>query len=85
MTILPRSTLRMKATGISIEPADASCLSGSGEDVEDYKTFEPWLEAHPEVPGLTKVVGHGPFILDQYKVGEYVRLKKNPIYWRLPK
>ncbi len=55
------------------------------ENVEDYKTFEPWLEAHPEVPGLTKVVGHGPFILDQYKVGEYVRLKKNPIYWRLPK
>ncbi len=55
------------------------------KDVEDYKTFEPWLEAHPEVPGLTKVIGHGPFILDQYKVGEYVRLKKNPIYWRLPK
>jgi peptide/nickel transport system substrate-binding protein len=55
------------------------------KDVKDYKTFEPWLEAHPEVPGLTKVVGHGPFILDQYKVGEYVRLKKNPIYWRLSK
>lgn len=55
------------------------------KDVKDYKTFEPWLEAHPEVPGLTKVIGHGPFILDQYKVGEYVRLKKNPIYWRLPK
>ena len=55
------------------------------KDVKDYKTFEPWLEAHPEVPGLTKVVGHGPFILDQYKVGEYVRLKKNPIYWKLSK
>ena len=55
------------------------------KDVKDYKTFEPWLEAHPEVPGLTKVVGHGPFIRDQYKVGEYVRLKKNPIYWKLSK
>jgi len=55
------------------------------KDVKDYKTFEPWLEPHPSVKGLTKVVGHGPFILDQYKVGEYVRLKKNPIYWRLPK
>lgn len=54
------------------------------KDVEDYNTFEPWLEAHPEVSGLTKLIGHGPFILDQYKVGEYVRLKKNPIYWRLP-
>ncbi|NLA07190.1 MAG: hypothetical protein GX872_06110, partial [Firmicutes bacterium] len=55
------------------------------KDVKDYKTFEPWLEPHPSVKGLTKVIGHGPFILDQYKVGEYVRLKKNPIYWRLKK
>ena len=55
------------------------------KDVKDYKTFEPWLESHPTVPGLTKAIGQGPFILDQYKVGEYVRLKKNPIYWRLSK
>lgn len=55
------------------------------KDVKDYKTFEPWLESHPSASGLTKVIGTGPFILDQYKVGEYVRLKKNPIYWRLSK
>ncbi|MFZ5924867.1 MAG: ABC transporter substrate-binding protein [Bacillota bacterium] len=53
------------------------------KDVKDYKAFQPWLEPHPTVRGLTKVVGTGPFVLKEYKPGEYVRLMKNPIYWRL--
>jgi len=53
------------------------------EDVEDYKTFEPWKEPHPTMEGYTKLVGHGPFILKEYRAGEYVRLVKNPNYWRL--
>lgn len=53
------------------------------KDVKDYKTFQPWLEPHPVVKGLTKVIGTGPFILKEYKPGEYVRLVKNPIYFRL--
>ncbi len=52
------------------------------KDVKDYKTFQPWLEPHPTVKGLTKVIGTGPFVLKEYKPGEYVRLMKNPIYWR---
>ncbi|MCR4427137.1 MAG: ABC transporter substrate-binding protein [Firmicutes bacterium] len=55
------------------------------KDVKDYKTFEPWNEPHPTVPGLTKVIGTGPFILKEYRPGEYVRLVKNPNYWRLTK
>ncbi|MGE5585985.1 MAG: ABC transporter substrate-binding protein [Bacillota bacterium] len=53
------------------------------ENVTDWKAFQPWLEAHPKVKGLTKVIGTGPFVLKEYKPGEYVRLMKNPIYWRL--
>ncbi|MGI6566019.1 MAG: ABC transporter substrate-binding protein [Limnochordia bacterium] len=53
------------------------------EDVEDYKSFEPWLEPHPFMEGYTKLVGTGPFVLKEYVPGEYVRLVKNPYYWRL--
>ena len=53
------------------------------EDVEDYNTFEPWLEPHPTMEGFTKLVGHGPFMLKEYRPGEFVRLVKNPNYWRL--
>ncbi|MBE3578213.1 MAG: ABC transporter substrate-binding protein [Limnochordales bacterium] len=53
------------------------------EDVKDYTNFQPWLEPHPTVKGLTKAIGTGPFILKEYKPGEYVRLVKNPNYWAL--
>lgn len=53
------------------------------ENVEDYKSFEPWLEPHPFMEGYTKLVGTGPFVLKEYVPGEYVRLVKNPNYWRL--
>lgn len=51
--------------------------------VKDYKTFEPWKEAHPTIKGYTKLVGTGPFMVKEYRPGEYVRLVKNPNYWRL--
>ncbi|NLK07100.1 MAG: ABC transporter substrate-binding protein [Firmicutes bacterium] len=53
------------------------------DDVEDYNSFEPWLEPHPTMEGFTKLVGHGPFMLKEYRPGEFVRLVKNPNYWRL--
>lgn len=53
------------------------------EKVEDYRTFEPWNEPHPTIKGYNQVVGTGPFILKDYVPGEYVRLVKNPNYWRL--
>jgi peptide/nickel transport system substrate-binding protein len=53
------------------------------QDVKDFNNFQPWLEPHPTVKGLTKAIGTGPFILKEYKPGEYVRLVKNPYYWAL--
>ncbi|MDD2201190.1 MAG: ABC transporter substrate-binding protein [Firmicutes bacterium] len=55
------------------------------KDVKDWKGFEPWKEAHPKIKGYSKLVGTGPFILKDYVPGEYVRLVKNPNYWRLNK
>ena len=53
------------------------------KDVKDWKTFQPWLEPHPTIKGYTKLVGTGPFIMKEYRPGEFVRLVKNPNYWRL--
>ncbi|MEA4882561.1 MAG: ABC transporter substrate-binding protein [Clostridia bacterium] len=53
------------------------------KDVKDYKTFEPWKEPHPKVKGLTKLIGLGPFMLKDYRPGEYVTLVKNPNYWHI--
>ncbi len=55
------------------------------KSVWNYNTFSPWLRSHPKVKGLTRLIGVGPFILKEFKPGEYVRLVKNPLYWRLPK
>jgi peptide/nickel transport system substrate-binding protein len=52
-------------------------------DVKDYKTFEPWNEPHPTIKGYSKLVGTGPFMVKEYRAGEFVRLVKNPNYWRL--
>ncbi len=53
------------------------------KDVKDWRAFQPWLEDHPTVKGLTKLIGIGPFVFKEYKVGEYVRLEKFNDYWRL--
>jgi peptide/nickel transport system substrate-binding protein len=37
------------------------------------KVGASYLSAHP--------IGSGPYMLDQWKKGQYVRLKKNPNYW----
>jgi peptide/nickel transport system substrate-binding protein len=53
------------------------------QNVKDWKTFQPWLEPHPTIKGYTKLVGTGPFMVKEYRPGEFVRLVKNPNYWRL--
>ncbi|HHY19409.1 MAG TPA: hypothetical protein GX522_05870 [Firmicutes bacterium] len=53
------------------------------KDVKDWQAFQPWLEAHPTVEGLTKLVGIGPYVFKEYRVGEYVRLERFDDYWRL--
>lgn len=52
-------------------------------DVTDWQAFQPWLEPHPTVPGLTKLIGNGPFVFKEYKVGEYARVERFEDYWRL--
>lgn len=49
--------------------------------VKDWKGFQPWLQKHPTKPGLTKLIGHGPFMFKEYVPGEFVRLVKNPNYF----
>ena len=51
------------------------------EDVEDYEAFVPWKEPHPTVPGLTKMIGTGPFVLKEYVPGEYVRVERYENFW----
>lgn len=51
-------------------------------DVEDFETFQPWREPHPEVEGLTMLIGHGPFVFKEWVPGEYVRLARYESYWR---
>ncbi len=35
------------------------------EGIADFHIFAPWNESHPNVKGLTKLIGQGPFILKQ--------------------
>ncbi|MFQ5710673.1 MAG: ABC transporter substrate-binding protein [Candidatus Geothermarchaeales archaeon] len=51
------------------------------EDVEDWEHFAPWEEPHPFAPGLTKLIGTGPYVLRDFKFAEYVHLQANPLYW----
>ena len=51
------------------------------ENVEKFDEFEPWKEPHPTVPGLTKMIGTGPFVFKEYVVGEYVRVERYKDFW----
>ena len=52
------------------------------KDVSDWRTFQPDREPHPSSPGLTKMIGSGPFILSEEKPGEFWRLAANPNYFK---
>jgi len=51
------------------------------KDVEDYISFKPWNETHPENKELTKLIGQSPFILKQYVTGDSVELVWNPTFF----
>jgi ABC-type transport system substrate-binding protein len=52
------------------------------KDVSDWRTFQPDREPHPSSPGLTKMIGTGPFILSEETPGEFWRLTANPKYFK---
>lgn len=52
------------------------------KDVGDWRTFQPDRETHPSKPGMTKMVGTGPFILSEERPGEFWRLRANPDYFK---
>lgn len=49
---------------------------------QKWDEFEPWNEPHPTVEGLTKYIGTGPFIFQEWVPGEYVRVTRNPNYFK---
>jgi peptide/nickel transport system substrate-binding protein len=51
------------------------------KNVEDPEHFQPWLEPHPTVEGLTQLVGIGPFMLESFEPGQYIHMVRNPYYW----
>jgi ABC-type transport system substrate-binding protein len=52
-------------------------------DVGDkWRTFVPSEEKHSTVAGLTKEIGTGPFILTDFKAGEYWRMEWNQQYFK---
>lgn len=53
------------------------------ETVEDWRSWQPArvpMEGHP---GLTQLVGSGPFVFREYRPGEFVRLTRFDGYWML--
>jgi len=52
------------------------------QGVTDPLSFRPWEESHPTVPGLTKLIGTGPFYFVNYDPGIRVSLKANPNYFK---
>ncbi len=61
--------------GISILPRHVI------EKVNDWRSWLPASEKHPSDPGLTGIVGTGPFVFREYRPGEYVRLSGNERFW----
>jgi len=52
------------------------------QNVTDPESFRPWEEPHPTVPGLTKLIGTGPFYFVNYDPGVRISLKANPNYFK---
>jgi len=53
--------------------------------INQYGGWEKWDPSkvpHPTVKGLTCLIGTGPFIYKERKLGEYILLSWNPNYWR---
>lgn len=52
------------------------------QQVSDWRTWQPTLTPHTAVDGtvMTELVGTGPFIFKEYRVGEYVHMTRNPRY-----
>jgi len=47
-----------------------------------YESWDPSKVEHPKVKGLTCLVGTGPYIFKDRKLGEYILLAWNPNYWK---
>ena len=54
------------------------------KDINDYNAFEPWNTPHSTIKGMNKLVGLGPYILDEYEPGEHIHLIRNKYYFALP-
>lgn len=52
------------------------------DSVADPQDFKPWTEPHPTFPGLTKLIGTGPFCFVEYVPGDYALLRRNPNYFK---
>ena len=50
---------------------------------EDWKSWQPMRTPHPEKKGLTMLVGTGPFVFNEYRPGEYVKLSRYEGFWKL--
>jgi peptide/nickel transport system substrate-binding protein len=59
---------------------DCNCTAGSDADKTAYKDAkqDPVIGQDPKTGGA---VGSGPFIMQQYKKGEFVSLERNSTYW----
>ncbi|MDI9369483.1 MAG: ABC transporter substrate-binding protein [Synergistaceae bacterium] len=51
------------------------------EKVDDWRSWLPASVKHEEDYSLTRMIGSGPFILREYKPGEYVHLTSNEDFW----
>ena len=52
------------------------------EEHGGWESWDPSKVPHPSVPGLTCLVGTGPYIFKERKLGEYILLVWNPNYWK---
>jgi peptide/nickel transport system substrate-binding protein len=52
------------------------------ECVEDWKVWQPAREKHPDNPQLTQLIGTGPFVFSEYRVGDFVHFKRNENFWK---